>query len=101
MSEQISIFDEICIVEDEEKGEDVVSLKEAVSIPYIGQKVKIKLPEDKDSEEYQYLYYYCSSFLNKIGEVKEMKLYPSGNYTCTIDYFGDTRLLNPENLILL
>ncbi len=99
MSQQISIFDEECIVDNEDDNNQVIATKEP--IPYVGQKVKIKLPEEIKSETYQYLYYYFGSLLTKVGEVMEIKLYPSGNYTCTVDFFGTILLLNPEHLYLL
>jgi len=101
MSEQISIFDAELKSDNEHHDQTVPTEKEAVTTPYVGQKAKIKLPEDKDSEEYQYLHFYCSSVLTKVGEIKELKMYPSGNYTCTIDFFGEIRYLNPEALYLL
>ncbi len=101
MSEQISIFDDELKSDNEHPNQTVPTEKEAVTTPYVGQKVKIKLPEDEDSEEYQYLHYYCSSLLTKVGEIKELKMYPSGNFTCTTDFFGETRFLNPKDLYLL
>lgn len=93
MAKQISLFDE-------EYQEEIIQLEIEVA-PYIGQKVKIQLPEDFNSEVYQYLSSYHSSVLSKTGEIKEMKLYPSGNYTCTVDFFGQILFLNPENLYLM
>ncbi|PJO43385.1 hypothetical protein [Lysinibacillus xylanilyticus] len=101
MPEQILIFDTELKSDNEHHDQTVPTEKEVVTTPYVGQKAKIKLPEDKDSEEYQYLHFYCSSVLTKVGEIKELKMYPSGNYTCTIDFFGETRYLNPEALYLL
>ncbi|MFY0521088.1 hypothetical protein ACOMCU_25170 [Lysinibacillus sp. UGB7] len=101
MLEQISLFDEKCNADNGQDNVKLIIQEEPTLIPYVGQKVKIKVPEDENCEIYQYLKGYCSSLLSKVGEIQEIKLYPSGKYTCTVNFLGDIVLLNPENLYLL
>ncbi|MGN4128049.1 hypothetical protein ACMGD3_24045 [Lysinibacillus sphaericus] len=93
MTKQITLFDQ--------EYTEEIKQHETEVVPYIGQKVKIQLPEGRNCEAYQYLCSYHNSILSKTGEVKEMKLYPSGKYTCTVDFFGAILFLNPENLYLM
>ncbi|HCG4536255.1 TPA: hypothetical protein NJY08_005110 [Salmonella enterica subsp. enterica serovar Typhi str. AG3] len=73
---------------------------QSITEPYIGQKAKIIVPTDKSSELYQYLHAYFPKSLSKVGEIEEIKLYPSGKYTCIVNFFGDRVPMNLEDLLL-
>lgn len=72
------------------------------SVPYIGQKVKVIFPTDKDSELYLYLHYYFPKIQAKVGEIVSVELCASGKYTCVVQYYsGEKVTVNSENLLLL
>lgn len=72
-----------------------------IPIPEVSNDVKIVLPSNKESETYQHLHYYYSHLLKKVGQVQEVKLYPSGKYTCTVNFHGQILQLHPENLLII
>ena len=109
MSEQLTIFEAFSEVKIHEQFENKVtaSIENLVieSVPdeeiYIGQKVKIRLPEDKESEEYYYLKYYATSHLNRAGEISSISKKENGKTICEVDFHGEKFLFHVEGLILL
>lgn len=109
MSEQLTIFEtfnEIKIHEQPENKE-LDSIENEVVEPepdeeiYIGQKVKIRLPEDKESEEYYYLKYYATPHLTKAGEISSITIAENGKTVCDVEFNGDKFKFHIDGLILL
>lgn len=68
---------------------------------YIGQKAKIRIPEDKESEEYYYLKYYCTAYLSKTGEIINISQAASGKIICEVNFHGESFLFHVDELKLL
>ncbi|MBQ0139540.1 MAG: hypothetical protein KBT36_09600 [Kurthia sp.] len=109
LSEQITIFEAFNDVMLPEQTEnittEIVENLIVTTVPveeiYIGQKVKICLPKDTESEEYLYLKYYATPYLYKVGEISAISKASNGKTIYEVDFHGEKFLFHIEGLYLL
>lgn len=111
IQEQLTIFDTVTTENDvkpsptaQNKNTTLNSLPQTEEVAeqvYIGQKVKLKLPKDTESEEYYYIRYYCEHLLKITGEIESFSTTAAGKVVCVINFRGDIYTFYDSELTLL
>ena len=64
----------------------------------VGDTVKIKVPQDKDSEFYLYLKHYYPHVMNKTGFIQHIEKASSGRMICDVNIHGTVLPIATEEL---